>query len=109
MPFCKTCGQHTHETAVFCTECGALLNTNLRCCSTEKSKVFAVFLALFLGTVGVHRFYLGAWGWGLVSIVFCWTGIPTFLSLGEAVHYLSLPEAEFQRKAAAAKAFSFLW
>jgi TM2 domain-containing membrane protein YozV len=33
-----------------------------------KEKKTAALLSLFLGGLGVHRFYIGAWGWGLVYI-----------------------------------------
>jgi hypothetical protein len=39
-----------------------------------KSKTTAALLALFLGGIGAHRFYLGAWGWGLVYLGVFLTG-----------------------------------
>jgi len=35
---------------------------------TGKSKTVALILCIFLGALGTHRFYMGAWGWGLVII-----------------------------------------
>lgn len=32
-----------------------------------KSKAVLTLLTLFLGFFGAHRFYMGAWGWGLVQ------------------------------------------
>ncbi len=34
-----------------------------------KSKAVFTLLTLFLGVFGAHRFYMGAWGWGLVQSV----------------------------------------
>ncbi len=34
-----------------------------------KSKPIFTLLTLFLGIFGAHRFYMGAWGWGLVQSV----------------------------------------
>ena len=44
---------------------------------TSKSRTTAGILALLLGGLGVHFFYLEAWGWGIVSLLFCWTYIPS--------------------------------
>jgi TM2 domain-containing membrane protein YozV len=49
----------------------------------QKDEVVGVLLALFLGTFGVHHFYLRKNGLGILYIVFCWTGIPTIISMVE--------------------------
>ncbi len=33
-----------------------------------KSKPLAGVLAIYLGGLGVHKFYLGQWGWGIVYL-----------------------------------------
>jgi len=43
----------------------------------------ALVLALLLGGVGAHRFYLRQLGWGIAYIVFSWTFIPVIVALGE--------------------------
>lgn len=40
-----------------------------------------LLLALFLGGIGAHDFYVGKPVKGLIKLVFCWTGIPTIISL----------------------------
>lgn len=50
----------------------------------KKSATTAVVLALFLGSIGAHKFYLGQTGMGLVYLVFCWTGIPAIVGFFEA-------------------------
>nr|WP_279325753.1 TM2 domain-containing protein [Clostridium sp. 1001271B_151109_B4] len=52
-----------------CEFCGADLNDN-RYAAREnvKSKLIAVFLALFLGGMGIHRFYLGYVKIGIVQL-----------------------------------------
>lgn len=42
----------------------------------RKSKTTAILLALFLGGVGAHRYYMGDIAWGVIYTVFCWTFIP---------------------------------
>jgi len=48
-----------------------------------KNELLGVLLALFLGGLGVHRFYLGQPRLGLLYLVFSWTGIPTILGFVE--------------------------
>ena len=43
----------------------------------------ALVLALLLGGLGAHRFYLRQWGWGAAYALFCWTFIPVFIALFE--------------------------
>ncbi|HTD54778.1 MAG TPA: NINE protein [Silvibacterium sp.] len=49
----------------------------------QKDEVVGVLLALFLGTFGAHHFYLRKTGLGILYIVFCWTGVPTIISIVE--------------------------
>lgn len=63
-----------------------------------KNRTTAAILALFLGGIGMHKFYLGQWVWGLVYLLFCWTFIPAFFGLIEAVVLFSMSDAKFQQK-----------
>ncbi len=63
-----------------------------------KSKVTAGLLAIFLGGLGVHKFYLGKIGMGILYIVFCWTYIPALVGLVEGIIYLSSSDENFQLK-----------
>jgi len=58
----------------------------------------AGLLALFLGAVGAHKFYLGKPGQGLLYLVFCWTFIPALIGLIEGVTYLASSDESFQAK-----------
>uniref|UniRef100_A0A7V4XQQ7 NINE protein n=1 Tax=Acidobacterium capsulatum TaxID=33075 RepID=A0A7V4XQQ7_9BACT len=49
----------------------------------QKDELLGALLALFLGTFGAHRFYLGENTAGVLYLVFCWTGIPTLLGMIE--------------------------
>jgi len=40
----------------------------------EKSKTVAALLCFFLGTLGIHRFYLGKIGTGILQIVLLFLG-----------------------------------
>ncbi len=48
-----------------------------------------VILTLLLGTIGVNKFYAGKVKAGILSILFCWTGIPTILSIAEFITVLT--------------------
>lgn len=64
----------------------------------NKSKVVAAMLALFLGGLGVHKFYLSRPMQGLLYLVFCWTFIPSILAFIEAIIYLFSDDDSFARK-----------
>ena len=51
--------------------------------AVEKDEVAGVLLALFLGSFGLHHFYLRRMGLGTLYLVFFWTGIPGLLGLIE--------------------------
>lgn len=81
--FCKHCGSEMSEEALACPKCGHPTVER-----GTKSKVAFVLLALFLGGLGIHRFYLGGGSnviFGLLMIAFVWTGIPSLIALIEAI------------------------
>jgi TM2 domain-containing membrane protein YozV len=51
--------------------------------SVRRDEVVGVLLALFLGCFGIHHFYLGRVGLGILYCCFCWTGIPAILGVIE--------------------------
>ncbi len=50
----------------------------------RKDSLIGVLLAVFLGSFGAHRFYLGQNGIAIIYILFCWTLIPHLIALIEA-------------------------
>ena len=64
----------------------------------HKSRGTAVFLALVLGGIGAHKFYVDKPGMGFLYLIFAWTFIPALVGLLEAIQYLVLSDAAFQRK-----------
>lgn len=49
--------------------------------SNKPSLVIYILLALFLGGIGAHDFYVGKPVTGLIKLAFCWTGIPVIISV----------------------------
>lgn len=50
-----------------------------------KSRVTYVILGLLLGGLGIHNFYAGYTGRGILQLIFCWTFIPAFIALIEVL------------------------
>ncbi|MBN1970024.1 MAG: NINE protein [Candidatus Delongbacteria bacterium] len=63
-----------------------------------RNKYVAALLAFFLGSFGVHKFYLGRYFQGLIYLLFFWSGLATFISIIEGIIYLSMVESDFDRK-----------
>ena len=99
--FCSECAAVINAKAEICPKCGvrqmtppqgsALGHTN----SSGRNKVVAGVLALLLGGIGVHKFYLGKGVQGILYLLFCWTFIPALLGLVEGLNYLLMPEKTF--------------
>jgi TM2 domain-containing membrane protein YozV len=51
--------------------------------SVRRDEVVGILLALFLGTFGVHHFYLRRTGLGILYCCLFWTGIPALLGFIE--------------------------
>lgn len=63
-----------------------------------KDKFTAAILAFLLGGIGVHRFYLGQAGLGIVYLLLSWTTIPFFIALLDTVIFLLMSRDSFDRK-----------
>ena len=79
--FCKHCGAQIPADAVMCTMCGRQVEfmqgapvppqvviNNTYPGGTPKDKVTALLLLIFLGYIGVHKFYEGKVGMGILYI-----------------------------------------
>jgi len=63
-----------------------------------KSKGVAILLALLLGGIGAHHFYMGHVFRGFLYLLFCWTFIPAIIALVEMVLIALTPDKVFQRR-----------
>lgn len=93
MVYCRGCGKEIHQSALSCPHCGAPQRAR-----SSKSRTTAALLAFFLGGFGVHRFYLGQIGMGLLYLLFCWTFIPALAALIEFILFLTMSDDTFAAK-----------
>ena len=98
--FCQNCGNELPEGAAFCVHCGVNVNgannaaNNATTNANAKSKLAAGLLAIFLGSFGVHNFYLGFTKRAvlqlLISVLTCGIGATaiSIWALIEGIFYL---------------------
>lgn len=73
--FCSGCGVETKPDDQFCTKCGArLLGVAFARPPALKSKLAAGLLGIFVGGLGIHRFYLGYNSIGAAQLILALTG-----------------------------------
>ncbi|MBR5711033.1 MAG: NINE protein [Thermoguttaceae bacterium] len=98
--FCPNCGAHVNENQVVCVKCGSALNSQVRPTNStsKKDRVTAGVLALLLGGLGIHQFYLGNTVSGIlhILIVVFTCGMGGIVSFIEGIIYLSKSDAEFE-------------
>jgi len=66
---------------------------------TDRNKYVAAVIALILGPLGIHRFYLGRIGTGVLMLILTCTAIGALVSvpwaLIDAIRYLVMSDREF--------------
>jgi TM2 domain-containing membrane protein YozV len=101
--FCQGCGSPTDPRQVLCVRCG----TALAASTGTKSKVLAGLLGIFLGGLGIHKFYLGYGKAGAIMLAASLLGglvshgaisaAVGAVGLVEGIIYLTRSEADFER------------
>ena len=102
--FCNNCGQETTPNQALCTNCGASLATGE---SGEKNKIVAGILAILLGGLGIHKFYLGYTKEGIIMLAISIGGgiftcgltsaAVSIIALIEGIIYLTKSDLEFEQ------------
>ena len=104
---CHECQARISDQAESCPRCGAptayLLRDVVVAQRPQKSRGLAALLALLLGGIGAHKFYLERPGQGVLYFLLCWTFIPAIVALVEGLSYALMSEAEFQQRYCAAQ------
>jgi TM2 domain-containing membrane protein YozV len=116
--FCKECGAGVNRRAIMCPKCGAPVvqeslppvgagfevqfptvgTPSRRSGGEQKSKTTAALLALLVGGLGAHHFYLGNTVLGIIYILACWTFIPAIVAFVEAIVFLTMSDVAFDAK-----------
>ena len=101
--FCNNCGAQTTANQALCTQCGASLTA---AASGNKSKIAAGLLAIFLGALGIHKFYLGYNKEGIIMLLITLVGgmvtcgiasfVVSIIALIEGVIYLTKDDRDFE-------------
>jgi hypothetical protein len=93
MLYCSKCGHIVHETAPACPQCGAprfAVPASLQGAS-PKSRLVALLFCLFLGALGIHRFYVGKTGTGII-----WLLTLGFLGIGALIDLILIAAGSFR-------------
>jgi TM2 domain-containing membrane protein YozV len=96
--YCSSCGKIIKKEAEICPKCGVRQKSHHASTGGEKSKIVAGLLGIFLGGFGLHKFYLGNIGMGILYLCFCWTFIPAIVGFIEGIIYLTMTDAAFKAK-----------
>jgi TM2 domain-containing membrane protein YozV/ribosomal protein L40E len=98
----------------YCFECGSIIDARAEICPKcgvrqlpvppamgffqGRNRIVAALFAIFLGGLGIHKFYLGHVAQGIIYILFVWTGIPILIGFIEGLVYLTMSDDAFNAK-----------
>jgi len=94
--FCRDCGVVINGRAEICPKCGIRQRTPAS--AGSRNRTTAAIFAFFLGGIGVHKFYLGQPGLGVLYLFFCWTFVPAIVGFIEGIVYVSMNDEAFNAK-----------
>jgi len=100
--YCGECATPIKSRAEICPHCGVRQSlphsSALYTAENGKSRIAAALFAFFLGGIGVHKFYLGQVGQGLLYLIFFWTLIPAFVAFIEFIILLCMSDETFNKR-----------
>lgn len=103
--FCPNCGTATQPNQALCTKCGAAIGAATG--GGQKDKMVAGLLGIFLGGLGIHKFYLGYNKEGLIMLLVSVIGgmftcgavsvAVQIIGLIEGIMYITKTDPEFDQ------------
>jgi TM2 domain-containing membrane protein YozV len=94
--YCHACGTQISFHSEFCPKCG--VQQARQSIKNDRSRVTAALFAIFLGGLGIHKFYLGQIKGGLLYLVFCWTFVPSLIGFVEGIMFLLMSDSDFNNE-----------
>lgn len=64
----------------------------------RNSHIECGLVAIVFGSLGLHKFYRGKYGRGMLYFLFCWSGIPALVGILEGIHYLTQTQEQFEEE-----------
>jgi len=92
--YCTTCGNQLNAKAEICPKCGVRQSVR----TESNKKIVAGVLALIIGGLGIHHFYLGNTLRGVLYLLLCWTFIPAIVAFVEGIILLTMSDDAFLAK-----------
>ena len=90
--YCESCGKVIKKEAVICPECGVPVRGKVFSeGASDKSRLVALLLCWFFGMFGVHRFYVGKTGTGIL-----WLVTLGFLGIGTLIDCIIIIAGSFK-------------
>ena len=102
--YCRTCGTIRRPEQIVCLKCGcsfAQAGSGFGETGSPKSRITAALLALLLGGIGIQKFYMGSWGWGIIFVVvglLTWGVVTGIASLVDGIMWLCMSDEAFAAK-----------
>ena len=108
--FCFACAATLDSRAELCPKCGVRqpmqpgmggsigFSVDDATTRSGKSKLAASLFAIFLGSFGIHKFYLGDTKTGVIYLIFFWTVIPAIIGFIEGIIWLTQSNEQWLAK-----------
>lgn len=97
--YCRKCGTKVPENTAYCPKCGSRISAGYDA-PNGKDRVTAALLGIFLGSLGIHYFYMGKSTAGILTILLslCTCGIWSVIMFIQSIIILTMNDKDFNEK-----------